>query len=280
MCTLASSAVGRRTYSSAPLSRMSCIVKAPGSPRLCSDHETCASVTWRTVIDCSVCCSATGYSFPVCDSVRLSCPKGIRLNSPARSLCFGTGGVTSSGEVLVVEAYRVPDGVFGLLRIGEVAHVYLLAFQHLVVLEEALELRQPVLWQLAVVFVGAELGVVEVYADDLFVALAFVDHVHHPDRARLQQAKGLDRFLHQDKHVQRIVVISQSPWDKTVVGRVDHCRVQDSVDLQQPRLLVQLVLDPGAFGDLDQGCELFRGFLPDRDVVPGMGHLGGSFQRT
>src|SRR5215207_9417416 len=279
MCTLASSAVGRRTYSSAPLSRMSCIVKAPGSPRLCSDHETCASVTWRTLIDFSVCCSATGYSFPVCDSVRLSCPKGIRLNSPARSLCFGTGGVTSTGEVLVVEAYRVPDGVFGLLRIGEVAHVHLLAFQHLVVLEEPLELSQPVLRQLAVMFVGSVLRVVEVDADYLLVALAFVDHVHHPDRARPEQAKGLDRFLHQDKHVERIVVVPQSPWDKAVVGRVDHGRVQDTVDLQQPRLLVELVLDPGAFGDLDQSCELLRGFVTDRYVVPGMRHLDSSFRR-
>src|SRR5215217_8628706 len=62
----------------------------------------------------------------------------------------------------------------------------------------------------------------------------------------------------------------------TGVGRVDHGRVQDTVDLQEPRLLVQLVLDPGAFGDLDEGCELFRGFLPDRYVVPGMGHIGSS----
>ena len=30
----------------------------------------------------------------------------------------------------------------------------------------------------------------------------------------------------------------------TGVGRVDHGRGQDSVDLQEPRILVQLVLDP------------------------------------
>jgi hypothetical protein len=38
-------------------------------------------------------------------------------------------------------------------------------------------------------------------------------------------------------------------------------------------LLVQLVLDLGAFGDLDQGRELLRGFVTDRYVVPGMGQL-------
>jgi hypothetical protein len=34
----------------------------------------------------------------------------------------------------------VPDGPDGLLRAGEIPHVQLFAFQHLVVLEEALEL--------------------------------------------------------------------------------------------------------------------------------------------
>ena len=110
-------------------------------------------------------------------------------------------------EVLVVEAYRVPDGIFGRLWVVEFAHIHLLALQHLVVLVEALELRQTVLWELAVVFVGAVLGVVGVDADDLLAALAFVDHVHHPDRACTQQAKGLDRFLHQDAHVEWIAVV-------------------------------------------------------------------------
>jgi hypothetical protein len=43
--------------------------------------------------------------------------------------------MTRVGKVLVVEANRVPDGVFGRLWIGEFAHVHLLAFQHLVVLD-------------------------------------------------------------------------------------------------------------------------------------------------
>src|SRR5215213_3368930 len=165
-------------YSWAPLSRMSCIVKAPGSPRSCSDHETCASVTWRTRIVCSVCCSAMTLpsSLPLCPTF-LPAADTSKL---ADSLYFRAGSVACLGEVIVVEAHRVPDGVFGFFRVGEVANVYLLALQHLVVLEKALELRQPVLWQLAVVFIGAVLRVVEVDADDLFVALTVVDHVHHP----------------------------------------------------------------------------------------------------
>src|SRR5215203_6288059 len=61
--TLVSSAVGRSTYSSAPSSRINCMVKEPGSPRSCSVHEACTSVTRRTWICCSMFCSATEPSF-------------------------------------------------------------------------------------------------------------------------------------------------------------------------------------------------------------------------
>src|SRR5215218_4872606 len=200
-CTLASWAVGCRTYSSAPLSRINCTVKAPCSPRPCSVHEICTSVTWRTLIVCSVCCSATRSPFfrAIGNSVRRLCPQGGRLNSPARSLCLRSRGAARLVEVLIVEAHSVPDGVLRLLRVGELANIHLLAFQHLVVLEEAPELSQPMLWQLAVMFVGAVLRVVEVDADYLLVVLALVDHVHHPDGTRPQDAERLDRFLHQHK---------------------------------------------------------------------------------
>src|SRR5829696_277371 len=61
--TLVSSAVGRSTYSSAPSSKINCTVKEPGSPRSCSVHEACTSVTLRTWICCSMFCSATELSF-------------------------------------------------------------------------------------------------------------------------------------------------------------------------------------------------------------------------
>src|SRR5215210_3619565 len=279
--TLVSWALGCRTYSSAPLSRINCTVNAPCSPRPCSVHEACTSVTWRTLIVCSVCCSATYSPFfcAIDNSVRPFVPAADGFKLVERLLGFRAGCLARPLEVFVVEAHRVPDGVPGLLGIGEVAHVHLLAFQHLVVLEEALQLRQPVLRELAVMFVGAVLGVVEVDADYLLVALAFVDHVHHPDRARPQDAERLDRFLHQDQHVERVVVITQGPRNKAVVGRVDHGRVQDTVHLQEARLLVQLVLNPGAFGDLDQGRKLLGGRVPDRNVMPGMCHLGNSSRR-
>jgi hypothetical protein len=46
--------------------------------------------------------------------------------------------------VLLVELHGLPDGFDGLLRALEVPHVDLLAFEHLVVLEKALQLEDPV----------------------------------------------------------------------------------------------------------------------------------------
>ena len=134
--TLVSSAVGCKTYSSAPLSRINCTVKAPCSHdpfgprdphvRDLANPDRLLSVLLRHLI------SLHPRDWQPCPTF---VPVAKVFKLAARSLCFRAGSVACLGEVFVVEAYRVPDGVFGLLWVGEVAHVHLLAFQHLVVLD-------------------------------------------------------------------------------------------------------------------------------------------------
>jgi hypothetical protein len=71
-----------------------------------------------------------------------------------------------------------------------------------------LQLGQPVLGELVEVLVAHILRVVEVDADDPLVVLPLVHHVHHPDRPRPQDAQRLDRLLHQNQHVKRIIVVA------------------------------------------------------------------------
>jgi hypothetical protein len=111
----------------------------------------------------------------------------------------------------------VPDGLDGLLRARKIADVHLLAFKYLVVLEEALQLGHPVLGELLEVLEGPVLRVVEVDADDLLVVLSLVHHVHHPYRARPQDAKRLDRLLHDDEHVERVIIVAEGTRDEAVV---------------------------------------------------------------
>ena len=67
-----------------------------------------------------------------------------------------------------------------------------LAFELLVVLEEAAEHHQPVRRQLAGLAEAVELGVVDGHGEDLVVALAAVDHRHQADRPRRDQRQRRD----------------------------------------------------------------------------------------
>jgi hypothetical protein len=93
-------------------------------------------------------------------------------------------------------------------------HLDVLVLVLLVVLEEPPDLVQPVLGQLRDVLEVAVLGVVSVDGDDLVVALALVDHLHHADGLRAQEGHGHDGFLHQDEDVERVVVLAERLGDE------------------------------------------------------------------
>lgn len=56
--------------------------------------------------------------------------------------------------------------------------------------------------------------------------------------------------LHEDEDVHGVIVLAERPGDEAVVVRVDDGRVEDPVHLDEPRLLVQLVLHLAPLGDL------------------------------
>jgi hypothetical protein len=174
--------------------------------------------------------------------------------------------------VLVVGPHRGLDHLHRRLRPTVFAHLRRLAFQLLVVLEEHLQLRQPVLRQVVEVVIVAVLRVVAVDADDLLVALALVHQRQHADRLGAQDRQRRHRLLHQHQHVQRVAVVAQRLRDEAVVGGVEHRAVQHAVDAQEAGVLVQLVLDLAPLGDLDHGLEPLRGVRAHVDIVPCMRH--------
>ena len=56
--------------------------------------------------------------------------------------------------------------------------------------------------------------------------------------------------LHEDEDVHGVVVLAERAGDEAVVVRVHDGGVEDPVHLDEPRLLVQLVLDLAPLGDL------------------------------
>src|SRR5581483_10871578 len=87
--------------------------------------------------------------------------------------------------------------------------LHLLAFELLVVLEEALENEEPMRGKVAGFEIAAELGI---------VGGAGVDHGHEADGAGFDERERLHRFLAKDEHIERIVVLGVSLRDEAVIG--------------------------------------------------------------
>jgi len=67
----------------------------------------------------------------------------------------------------------------------------------------------------------------------LVVLLPLVQHLHHPNGLRAQEAHGHDGLLHQHQHVQRVGVLAQRLGDEPVVVGVDDAGVEDAVDVAE-----------------------------------------------
>ena len=154
----------------------------------------------------------------------------------------------------------------------QLVHLHRLPFQLLVILEEPPQHRQPVRRQLLRLAEAVVLRVVHRHRQHLVVLLAAVDHRHQADGTGLHQGQRGHRLLAQHQDVQRIVVFRQGLRDEAVVGRIVDRRVEDAVQLEQPRFLVQLVLDARPHRDLDDRRELGGQMLSGSHVVPGVGH--------
>ncbi len=116
-------------------------------------------------------------------------------------------------------------------------------------------------------------GVVEVDGDDLVVPALVVGHGHDADGAGPQDAEGRHRLLAQHEDVERITVRAVRLRQKAVVGRVVDGAVQDTIESQKPRLLVELVFHLRALRDLDDRGEVMLDVRAQGNIVPGVeGH--------
>ena len=87
--------------------------------------------------------------------------------------------------------------------------------------------------------------------------------------------------LHEDEDVHGVVVLAERAGDEAVVVRVHDGGVEDPVHLDEPRLLVQLVLDLAPLGDLHDlvteersRISLQCGWLQVATTLAGCGEMG------
>ena len=95
--------------------------------------------------------------------------------------------------------------------------------------------------QLVDVGILVVVGIVEGDGDDLFVSAAVIDHGDDADGVGTHQCERLERLGAEQQHVERIVIVAVGTGNEAVVGRVVGGRVQDAVEDDVARLLVQLV---------------------------------------
>jgi len=145
---------------------------------------------------------------------------------------------------------------------------HFLVFQLLVVFEEIAQFLDAMGRQLPDRGVVAVFGVVGVDGDDLVVGLALVAHHHHADGAHLEDGQGHDRLLAQHQDVQRILVGAVAAGDEAVVGRIMDARKEHTVDADHAAGFIEFVFYFGAFGDLDDGREVFRQLVAVGQIVP------------
>ena len=84
-------------------------------------------------------------------------------------------------------------------------------------------------------------GRIDRHGDQFLVAALVVVHQQHADRAHADHRAGNDRRAGDDERVERIAILAQSVRYEAVIGRIAHRRVQDAVDEDRARFLVELI---------------------------------------
>lgn len=165
-----------------------------------------------------------------------------------------------------------------------------LGLQILVMREEVLDLAEHDLGQIVLLadrgIIGK--GRIDRDADQLLVAAMLVFQVEHRDRPRAHHAARDEGRARHHQRIERIAVGRQGVRHEAVIGRVAHRRVQDTINEQRARRLVELVFDRlaadrdlyqhvKAFGRIVAGGDMFdahrwslsAGFAPDPRAIPG-----------
>ena len=154
----------------------------------------------------------------------------------------------------------------------EVLHFDVFAFELFVILEEPHEHRQTVRRQFVGLLKRTVLGIVPRDGQDLVIPFAAIEHGHHADGSSLHQRQRRECFLTQHKYVERIIVLGIGLGNEAVIGGIVNRRIENAIEAQESRRLVELVLDVGAGRDFHDSDELRGQILSRRNVVPGMRH--------
>jgi hypothetical protein len=138
--------------------------------------------------------------------------------------------------------------------------------------EEVFDFLEIMLRDVGDVEVFAVIRVVARDAQDLVVEFAAVEHAEDANGPRVDLATGERRLVEEHEHVARVVIFGERARNEAVVARVVHRRKEHTIEAEESRRFVQLVLVLAAARDLDHRRDLVRRVRSGRQVVPGVDH--------
>jgi hypothetical protein len=87
-------------------------------------------------------------------------------------------------------------------------------------------------------------------AQGLVILSLLISHPEDSDRSRGDPASREGWLSDENESIERIAILSQRPLDEPVVGRVSGRREEHPVEVDEPAVVVHLVLVPGSTRDL------------------------------
>ena len=135
------------------------------------------------------------------------------------------------------------------------------------------DFREQVRGQFAHIVVGVVGRVLKRDGDDLLVQAALVQHGDHADGIAAHQAQGLDDLTGEHQHIQRVVIICVSAGDQAIIGGIMRGGIEDAVQNQMARFLVQLVFLFAPFFDFDYSDKIVLGNAGRGNIMPDIAHV-------
>src|SRR3954451_3938820 len=136
---------------------------------------------------------------------------------------------------------------------------HLLLLEVLVDREEVLDLVAQLLRHVVELLERVPGRVGERDAQHLVVDPLVVLHPEQGDRLHVDHAPGEGRLRYEHHRVERVAVLAERLRDEAVVGRIDHRREQEAIELDHVHVVVVLVLVAAPLGDLDEADERIVG---------------------
>lgn len=87
----------------------------------------------------------------------------------------------------------------------------------LTVLKKPANFCESVRWKLLDVFEVSVLGIISTDGDDLVIFFTLINHGHEANGPSTKEASWKNRFLHDDKDIDWILILTERAGDETIV---------------------------------------------------------------